>query len=745
MICFRQSLRPSAPVSSTAPSNDRTDVDLGSREDPVLCIEPIVNDKRSDDQSTHYLILAIQSSGRLTCFSSDLQDVKWSTDLDLLTTAGYNEVSNGINRVSLAFADCAASFEKIISHRRPDILAQLRATSAQSKLDLQHVLLIGVIVKLTDSPSSDHSREQFCLFSIVLSEIRFVSSPKVQHLSTSTLSDSLARSSDSPPTYRIDLRRGIIVEKAFESIRMHDAFSSNQQLIHNLHSEEADMVDCILVGPSMCLLMKKSMCSLIDLRYDSLQAQKRFDQALSTENIKKRKRRGSTSESRPLNALCYFERAGILAGLADHVLMTVPVTLNPTKSTSQKPTKDSRLADALGKGFESPSSGIASQDRNFRKLRDIFEHESSASNEQSHGGPHLKIKHTSHEIFHELTMQGYTTPKRIQQALSLHHSSLDFSQEITPRDFLAALAEYDKSLVLVAEIVFSSPTLDLHMLTEALRVLLHSFEDRPTLIKTKHFLKDVTDLTNGDLDNELQVEEDHATRELQLATELLEGGLEVRTSAIRSCLEKVSTCFQPKQLSKSFRKVLSKREIILLLDVLRNELKDGGWSAHTLEMTSSGKTPESQTSAITAICTVVNCAVDALGTGLLPNQTGTGRDEIDDFISALRNDTSAVLEGVQESSFFDGFLKDFLRYELVLNDPKASSFAMDKRKKDQNLNQYLSKLTAPAALPIGTRPIESISRIRIGAGGEIQKRSTRDIQHKLSQQIGTYTFETIRF
>ena len=744
LVCFQQSSHASVPPSSSKRLPDRLQTDIGSRDDPVVCVEPVANLRKGADQSSNFDIIVVQKSGQVSCFSSDLQSCSWSVKLDL--NAVIDSSAGFIPRVEIAlgFVDYATSHERLLSQRRPDILSQLTSTPAEAKHDLNHNLLLGLMLN-SDGGTGESPGATFQLYSVDLRQMRSGLVPKVQKLTSCHIPYSSPISGAVVPSFRFDAKRGTIIEKLPQRVRFHDVFSIRPKILYDLPIQESDLVDCVLIGQSTCVLMTKKKCSLVDLQYGSLQAQKPLHNESYQGNDKKRKRQDSASVNRPFSSLLYFEKSSIVAGMSGSKLMSTRLNMASSNFPSSR-VQCSRLADALGRGFQDPGSGTIAPDENSLKLAEIFEYEEAPITGLNEVKPRLKINQTSHELFHALTAKGYLTPKRIQQALINHSNSLHSLPEITPANLIRALADYDKSLVLVAEIIFSSPSPGIELLTHSLRTLLHSFELQTVLLDSGPLLKDVTNFTNGDLDLELQAEEEIATRELQLATELLEGGLEVRTSAIRMCVEKLSTCFTRKDVSRAFNDVLSIHEIILLLDILRHELKDGGWTAHTLDVTLQTGLSESQTGAISAICSVINCAIDALATAiLLPGETYQSKDGVDRFITTLRNETSAVLEGVQESSFFDGFLKDFLRYGKVLSDAKVSKFSMKKLKDDNYLEEYLSILAAPAALPIGSRTIEKVSATRIGAGGEIQKRSTRETQYKQREQLGPYSFETIRF
>ena len=615
------------------------------------------------------------------------------------------------------------------------------STHRRSRSDIS----LGIIVRSSNFQNAVASEDCLKTFAISLASSSPHTKPKVQTMDCKQIPRPSQTLSQNLIEYTMDWKKALLIQKCPSSSRIIDLNSRPLKVVYSFNSDTEGNTDCALINRSTILLMTQARCSLINLKYGTIYFQKSFETSETGITSKKRKRSNSTPSQARLSPIRYFNKIGCIAGLQGASLCSARLNLR-SDGKGVKRLKVGRLADAFGHGnHSSKSNSVAFLDRSLNEVPKVFTYNKVSEGSGDDLPSCLQIQGLDHDKFHKMASSGWLHPKRVQQAMSAQLELSVPARGVSSRDIVNAIARYDRSLVLVAELVFSSPNLEPEVLTHALRVLVRSFEAKRPPAESDRILKDVTNLTNGDLDHELQVEESHAANELQLASELLEGGFEVRTSALRTCLEKLATCYKAKQVSEAFKSSLSSHELVLLLEVLRHELHEGGWTQHTLDYGLDPRPAETQANAVTAIASLVTCAINALGTGaFLSNHEIAGKDETLSFITSLRNETSAVLEGIQESSFFDGFLKDFLRYEVTLNDPSSSRFHAKNRKSKKKLNEYVSTLALPAALPIGTKPIEKVSMTHIGIGGEIVKRSLKEIGGQIDQQVGRYSFEKIR-
>lgn len=712
----------------------------------MVCLEPVAVNEVNATSDVNHELMVVQKSGRITCLSADIQHSCWSTHLDIPLVQSAGQEDHRDRDIRAVFIGAATKYEKGLLKHHPEWLQQLGFTPGSATSRLNHILLLGMITTSRTASSQDEvSTEALQIFAIFPPTLTPDRRPKATALSPLLLPPGMTEETSQRAQYKFDLKRGLIVKILHHRVLVFDLFQSSPHVIFDHTTDTALVTDCVPINRSICFLTTSRQCSVMDMKYKSVQAQRLNPDDHPPESSRKRKRGAQSLATNPTSSVHFLEGISTVAGLDANRLIRCQVSFNRIP-TSNKRRKQSRLADALGKGH-SHSTGhpFTTQDKALSMLAESFEWVEPHSRKQKHSTPYLQVRNMRRADFSYMASRGYITPSWIQQALQSQREASCPSRLLTALDVVDALCSSDATLVRIAEVVLRSPTLGLPMLTSMLRQLLHSFEVSPKRGGSR-LLKDVTDLTNGDLEHELQVEEDDAAREIDFATALLDDGLQIRTTALRACFEKLATCFHLGQVSRSLKSTLSPQEILLMIDVLRLETRRGGWISHTLDFASNATVGGGQSHAISAICCLLNCAVDALGTGpLLASDALPGMTGVASFVAALRNETSAILEGVQESTFFDGFLKDFLHYEQVLNDSVLSRFSDNRRLHEEISQQYLHGLVEPAALPISTKSIERISSARIDGGGEIKKRSARDIGQKISERIGPYSFESIRF
>ena len=717
-------------------------MDIGSFADPVLCIDPVTSSQSHDHEHEAHQIITVQRSGRVTCIDSKLTERRWSVVLPIQRLSDNSEASVQRHIVSVAFVAAFDGAEGSLFKYHPYILDQLRGPFKGGSEKIQPVTLVGVITKATATDMHADCMQIFALHQPIATSSGL---PKVSCICDWLLPQAEESFNHTDVKIRFNLKRGLLARISHDRLQVIDIFRPRAKSVFEHMTQGDSIVDCVIINRSLCFFATARQCVLADMQYQTVQATRVYSQQDQQTSNRKRKRDTYSSEAFPRGFLHYFEKSSIVAGVAAQNLTSSRVVLHPIDGSNKK-RKQIRLADALGHGRAVAGRDVSShQDGPLKGLSSVFEWASEPARRQNLQNTVLRVRKTDHKSFSSLVAKGHVTAAWIQQALLCQPGLHGQIKTTSPKDVVEALASYDPTLMLVAELVFQSPVIGLPMLSECLRLLLRSFEAYGSETESR-VLEDVSNWTNGDLERELQIEEHDAVQELELASDLLENGLHVRASAIRRCFEKLATCFHLQQVSRVLKETLSSSELVLMIDFLRHEMRRGDLSSHAPDDQPDMFAAGNQSHAITAICELLGCAVDALGIGsLLSGQSTSNEAEAEAFVTSLRNEASAVLEGVQESSFFDGFLRDFLGYENVLSDRSQSYISDPRDAHGKESREYLNGLLEPAALPISTTSVKKVSRTRITQAGQIRKRSGKDIGRQIRQRIGPYSFETIRF
>jgi len=116
-------------------------------------------------------------------------------------------------------------------------------------------------------------------------------------------------------------------------------------------------------------------------------------------------------------------------------------------------------------------------------------------------------------------------------------------------------------------------------------------------------------------------------------------------------------------------------------------------------------------------------------------------DAIDELLSSLRGEIATALEGVHETTFMSGLLGEFMRYGWIREQAEPVSDVINgaKFRKVQGEEKVDGKV-----LPMGFKVEKKPDKTRVRSGGEVVKRSKRDIAREINMAVGKYSFEEIR-
>ncbi|KAL8948525.1 MAG: hypothetical protein Q9222_005293 [Ikaeria aurantiellina] len=186
-------------------------------------------------------------------------------------------------------------------------------------------------------------------------------------------------------------------------------------------------------------------------------------------------------------------------------------------------------------------------------------------------------------------------------------------------------------------------------------------------------------------------------------------------------------------VTKALRRQLSTSELRRVLDILRMKLAHHGWLSPYIEHSPTAEFSEQlPNNKISMIAKLLNCVVDSLGThGWLLNG-GITHDSSDatESVSYMQAAVSAALEGIEEATYLQAMLEDLLLCgKSALNSRPTPAQG--------------PRIGQRSALPMGLKLDQNVSLTKVGAGGEIQRRSQRDIGKLKSRRVPEYSFERI--
>ncbi|KAL8835763.1 MAG: hypothetical protein Q9170_003195 [Blastenia crenularia] len=343
----------------------------------------------------------------------------------------------------------------------------------------------------------------------------------------------------------------------------------------------------------------------------------------------------------------------------------------------------------------------------------------------------LHLRRLPERAWQCLMQQGLMSTDRLEA--SLKRQSLMLQNDVLPdNDLIQTVADHDPTLTALSSLLQSPCLLKISEVCHTLKILTARF----ATLAAPHSTKLLTQ-RKGLLDREKDGV-DHAGVE----DDIPNGGslqrMESRdrfNTLLDTVIQRCNTC-PTSLLTKALKKQFLVSELRNVVDLLRIKLAQDGWlSLYTENEPTAEEDMQYHNNHISMIARLLSCIVDSLGTGgwLLNSNIAEGSAEAAETISYMKAEICAALEGVEQAAYLQGILGEALfcgkgALHSQADRPPPVVDIGDRQK---------------CALPLGLKLDNSISLTKIGAGGEIQKRSRRDIGKLKSRQVPEYSFERI--
>ncbi|CAD6567307.1 MAG: hypothetical protein ASARMPREDX12_000198 [Alectoria sarmentosa] len=201
-------------------------------------------------------------------------------------------------------------------------------------------------------------------------------------------------------------------------------------------------------------------------------------------------------------------------------------------------------------------------------------------------------------------------------------------------------------------------------------------------------------------------------------------------------------------VSRALKRELSTPQLRTLVDTLRMEIARSGWLSPYEDSRETLDLDNQDDNQMCVIAHLLNCVIDSLGTGgwILGNSISDDLTETADTIAYMKAEISAALEGIEEATYLKGMLGEM----LLCGKDTLNSSEKQSRTNEAELPALSAKPLTIALdeedsqlLPLGLKPAPVVSMIKVGAGGELIKRSRRDIGRLKSKMVGKYSFDRI--
>ena len=356
----------------------------------------------------------------------------------------------------------------------------------------------------------------------------------------------------------------------------------------------------------------------------------------------------------------------------------------------------------------------------------------------------LVIRSFPHQIGNWLINKGFLTLSQIEMSLK-HYGALPVTSKLASESLIRALQKLDPSLEILLSLLTSPIPLSSQELTHVLVIITQSQNTEATEIQRL--------LTNDNRgDNSGKIEELQLVNgqppDPPLSPSQILPSNNLTRRLLRLAMRRLYAC-PSSSVAQALKKVLSTEQLRSIVDTLRMEIARSGWLCPYEDSVESLDLDFQENGEMCFIAHLFNCVIDSLGTGgwIRGNSTSYDLTETADTIAYMKAEISAALEGIAEATYLKGMLGEILLCgKDCLNSSAKQSRSNQAQPSDLPqkpmtiaLNEEDSQL-----LPLGLKPASVFSTTKVGAGGELIRRSRRDIGRLKSRMVGKYSFDRIK-
>ncbi len=360
--------------------------------------------------------------------------------------------------------------------------------------------------------------------------------------------------------------------------------------------------------------------------------------------------------------------------------------------------------------------------------------------------PCLECKVTEGNLLSYLVDAGHLTTSNLRSAFKDHTFAIDRAEMFLANALPQLISDIDPTTELLVSYL-SATKVGAVELVASIRLIMRSLE--LVQASTKNQLALASDEKDPDEAELIGMELDKAEEELRMI-EFYSNDADTRARGLGVAFSKLGACATPATV-KSIRRLLKPEEILSLINILRMELIQDGWTTRYLDAIQSdfgemGEAPPD--GSITLIADLLCRCIDAIGSAGWLNNSGlfasmATHSDTSDFIQQLKAEVSVALEGIEEAVRLRGILTEVVKYGAALQraqKPKAVASAKPSAP-PPSLEQFS---TETRMLPLGLKAVTPrILGEKIVSGGEIIQRSKRETAMLIRRNLGPYVIERV--
>ncbi|KAF4551239.1 Hypothetical protein D9617_14g076960 [Elsinoe fawcettii] len=550
-----------------------------------------------------------------------------------------------------------------------------------------------------------------------------------------------------------------------------------------------EIVSHLNLGHSEVLLSTKKACSLYNTHWKVERT--RFEVATSGAKAGEKRPRGSASISLDdIRFIQHFDHANIAVALSKDALIGVSLAIS---SSVKKRRTEMTLADAVGKGkavtpgrHGLTDAAFAGQVRSLVQVGKVIELENLIATQIG-----LQARTDEHEAVPKGEVNGNGAPasssttvwdfpkdeslvlKRTDpsKAATVLHECVSFDVQSRDKPFslrlysdtifrwlaisgvlsssfggdldtgslMTALSDYDPTLATMETVLRWQFHLNI---SEVVRALSTAIDSLDSPIPSMNQIEDVEEeAANQPDDDSIADAAQAAEDDLAFAIASLNHGTAIRSGLLKSIFDRLFA-FPPKDIVNAFKSMLTPRELVFLINLLRIELADGGWTTRYIDERYEDDMDDGPAdNSISIIIKLLNSAVDAVGpTGWNVGLSSDKQLNTDEMLLVLRAEVNAALDGCQEYQSIADALQEFTKFSVL-----AKPFSHRKKKKVDPVRNpgFIKDEVEDVLLPLGAR-LDRIESTRVSKGGKVDVKSKNQIGQEISMRVGQYTIDKIR-
>ncbi|KAL8770909.1 MAG: hypothetical protein Q9209_003560 [Squamulea sp. 1 TL-2023] len=768
---------------------DAKEIDLAGPETRIVHIEAVAILQGNTESST-IDIICIHQDGQISCYDEALTQKKWGPQKFLVRDG--DQPSGNLQVVQVSSMSVLQARKTFLKYRS-DVCSML---DAKNGTFAPHFLLL----LSRPTPSSDRTGQRQPMLHMLalmipqtkVSKAIQPSEKKAQEILSLGIPESKPLRNKNT-LFRIHTASGTLYQGTGRHLSIYDLNALTPRLVHNISFEgQHDALSYITISPGILATLSNNSISVMDFQYTSCRAKYQLTVPKESPESEPRDAQLLTYHGPSASAIVLFGRKLLAVDLSASIELT---------PSSRKRKRNGLLVDVIGRGSLSAKTKQRSSKRMAASsvaLGNLMElHHETAEWEQtemklnaalargdrydfdeillprlgiSNGQPDnntpamrtpqyivdyvlgqlfstsprksiacwndQKGREVGIESFFDqawqcLVRRGLVSTERVELSLR-RRGLLSSSDDLRDGELVEAVTHWDESLAMLQKLLHSPCLIRMSEVCQALKIVIARFATAaaPNGFKLLNFGDEPLGLNDNPAEDM-----DLAKSGSNILPQLSCSDSDHLYTLFDVILARCDAC-PASAVTKSFKAHLSISELQTFVILLRTKLRQEGWlSSHTEdEFTVNFRHPCSNRN-ISMIGKLLNCALDSLGTGgwLLNNSLVEDATVVVETVSNMQAEISTALEGIWEANYLQGLLEGLLSCGKGALSSQTASVQPTLEWQDNS----------KTALPLGLKLEQSISRIKVGAGGELQRRSRRDIGKLKSRRVPVYSFEQI--